>query len=399
MKRKIRTCILVIILIGGYLIQKENLKSEVLSDSFNLQHIRTIKLTDKAEGGGARPEIVFANGRFYIIFLGGIIHGFERSFKVKICDLYFNELATKILVTSSPIYGGPTDIRISKDEDNLYVFYEMASKEKGAHLFGAKYKLDREFTKLAAAEYPIAEGPYWFDTKIGDETLDDPTSIVIDGQVYVMTKLRTGIIPQSDTYYRLREISPDLSQVLSTRDLDLSNAINGGASVNSLFYDQNFIYSVLPTVIRPFCGPGGGPEVADLNLALIRFDKNWNFNAYYDVLTLTSNSEVEHMPTGVRLVNDYLYVVHHETPREWDCTGLEEGPGKGNIIKLKVYDNNYNLVEDIQVTDEGYRGKHPTIEIIGHRVYVAYGSNELGGDRGNVVVKVYERIKKTRRKR
>jgi hypothetical protein len=391
--------LLIAILIGGYLIQEENLRSEVLLDSFNLRHIKTIKLTNMVEGGGARPEIVFANGRFYIIFLGGIFHGFERSFKVKICDMDFNELATKILVSSSPVYGSPTDIRISKDGDNLYIFYEMVSKEKGAYLFGAKYKLDKEFAKLAATEYPIAEGPYWYDAKMGDETLDDPASVAIDGRVYVMTKLRTGIIPQSDTYYRLREISPDLSQVLSTRDLDLSDAIDGGASVNNLFYDQNFIYSVLPTVIRPFCGPGGGPEVADLNLVLIRFDKNWNFNTYYDVFTLTSDSEVEHMPTGVRLVNGYLYVVHHETPREWDCTGSKEGPGKGAIIKLKVYDNNYNLLEDIQVTDEGYRGKHPTIEIVDYRVYVAYGSDELGEGRGNVIVKVYERIKKIKRRR
>lgn len=371
--------------------------------SFQLQHVRTVTITTDAEGGGARPELVYANDRFFVIYLGNIrIGSGERAFKLKVFDRDFStEIAARDLVTASPEYGGPTDIRVTSDGEFLYAFYEMASPQAGAHLLAAKYALTDDFPRLAYTAEPIATGPYWHDARPGDETLDDPAPVLGPDSVtsttlstsFVMTKVRTGITPDSDTIYRLRELTTDLVPVGTARDLDLSQAVDGGANVNSLLYVDGNFYTVLYTTVAPMCGRGGGPDVANYDLMMIRFDGSWTYDPATDVWALSKCSEVERYISGFGYRDGAFYVAYHSTPRTWTCQpgGPPPGPGPGEVVWLKVFDADLNPVDAVVVSGDAFGG-HPTVEVVGDLVYVAYERKEAGEERGNVVVAIYQKV-------
>lgn len=87
------------------------------------QEIKTPNLLKKIEiSNAARPEIVVARDRAFIVYLEPSMSG--NSFKVKIYDRDLTkEIASKILVTKSSTYGSPTDIRVVSDGTHLYAFY------------------------------------------------------------------------------------------------------------------------------------------------------------------------------------------------------------------------------------------------------------------------------------
>ncbi|MFQ5593546.1 MAG: hypothetical protein ACE5HA_05305 [Anaerolineae bacterium] len=99
--------------------------------------------------------------------------------------------------------------------------------------------------------------------------------------------------PDSDTIYRRRELTADLSLIGEARDLDLSQVADGGANVNALLYLNGNFYTVVSTTIAPQCGPGGGPDVADSNLMMIRLDEDWGYDPVTDVWTLAACPELE----------------------------------------------------------------------------------------------------------
>ncbi|MFQ6116010.1 MAG: hypothetical protein ACE5NG_18265 [bacterium] len=173
-----------------------------------LHYVRTVEITTDAEGRGARPEIRFANNRFYIIYLSNLDGG-RRAFKVKVFDASLeNVLTAKAIVESDTFYGGCTDIRNSADSVGMYLFYEKANAAKdSAYLFAEKYKFDEKFTNIYSYNGPIARGAYWYTAKPGDELLDDPASVIVGDRICVMTKIKGGdLLFNSVPTYRVREL-------------------------------------------------------------------------------------------------------------------------------------------------------------------------------------------------
>ncbi|MFQ6129517.1 MAG: hypothetical protein ACE5OT_01760 [Candidatus Hadarchaeaceae archaeon] len=350
-------------------------------------------LTTDAEGGGARPEIVFADNHFFVIYLGNVTTVGNRAFKLKVYDREFNEIGSKTLVTSSPEYGGPTDIRVAVRDNYLYAAYEMAERNLGAHLFVAKYALTPDFPLIASTIQPIATGPYYENAQIGDETMDDPAPVVAGDSLYVMTKIRTAMLIEAQTLYRLRKISKSDLSVVLTEDLDLSSAIDGPAGVGSVLYVNGDFWLIESTMLVPPVPPQGSWENANSDIILIKTDGNWQFDAARDIYTLSSTTEREHYPSGARFANGKLYVVYVQFVRE--PVKKPSGPPKPVLIWLKVFDSNFQLVDGAQVAaGEDFGGNHPTVEVVENKIYVAYGAQNFDDGNRNVVVDIYELVAK-----
>jgi hypothetical protein len=120
----------------------------------SLSLTRTIAVTTDAEGGSARPEIIATSNRVFVVYLGNIGNGGNRTFNVKIFDSNLDNLiASKTIVTTTTEYGSPTDIRVASDGQYLYAFYETAKTTSQTstttYLWGAKYALDDALTRVA----------------------------------------------------------------------------------------------------------------------------------------------------------------------------------------------------------------------------------------------------------
>lgn len=353
---------------------------ELQSEQVKLEHISTLQLTDITDGYGARPEIIAHNDYFYIIYLGNITT--QRSHKVRIYDKDFNLLDDKVLHSGSSTYGSPTDIRVTKDGDYLYVFYELSSESTGANLFGKKYSLDGEFTLVA--EGFIASGPYFFDAEDGEETLNDPASVVVDGRVYLMTQIKdSGGTPPNpsiaSTRYRLRELYPDLSEIIETRDIDLSASMGGWSFAGSLAYTNGNIYYIQAS-ITSFTGiaPAG------MELMMVEFDTNWDYDLDQDVFALTDTANTtEGMPLGV-LFNDNLLFVSYRVGEVTEAN--EQNATSVGEMWLDVYNDEFNRIDSIRASSEGLFGEHATVAVVGDFAYVAYGGKSASETYENLYV-------------
>lgn len=345
-----------------------------------LEYIETFTLTDRADGYGARPEIA-SNGEYiYIVYLGDLTT--QRSHKVRIYDLDFNLIGEKVLATGSPEYGGVTDIRISKDDNYVYSFYEMAGKKTGASLFGAKYRMDGSFTKVAESDGPIATSAFFFDAVDGEETLNDPASIVVNGKVYLMTQItyKRGGVRNAKTLYRLRELSSDLSEIVDSRDIDLSEAMTGWAGLANLLEIRGATYTIQGSLVSY-------PSGFSSDLRMVRFDADWGFDQDTDVFDLTNTEDTtETMPVGARYVDGYLFVSF----RVGDVTvAAPENPTSRGELWLNMYDSNFELIDSVQVSADGVEGEHASVEVVGDYVYVAYGGSTSDAEREDVYVGVF----------
>lgn len=372
----LRTKLFALLFTGYFLINLLPLQAQVL------QQVRTVEITTDATGRGARPEIHFANNRFYIIYLG-IIGPAKTAFKVKVYDSSLeNVLTEKIIVESDTAYGGTTDIRSVADSEGVYLFFEKANKVKdAAFLFGEKYAFDEEFTKANAYDGPIIQGAYWQTSEAGDELLDDPASVIVGNRVYVMTKIKGGgNLFTSVPTYRVRGLDANLSQVDTTFDLTIPE-MRGWAFVNSLLHTDNSIYHLQPSLAS------ASPPV-NLDLRLVRFSEQWQYESS-DVLTISNESWSESMLTGfIRDKDGFYYLTFVEPAESPDPT--QTGPSGGHLW-LKMYDSNFNEIQAISLLDTAYLGTHPTLAIVGDSVYVAYGRSVPAPYKENVVVKVYRK--------
>lgn len=350
----------------------------VSSDKIKLKHIKSLQLTSASDGFGARPEIISNGQLFYVVYLGDFTT--NRKFKVRIYDSDFNLIKEKALVSFNPQYGSPTDIRVSKDGDYLYAFFEMGSKVSGAHLFAAKYRLDQDFTKIAETINPIAESSYFHDSQDGDELLDDPASVIIEGRPFVMTKIKNSGkgLQNGRTLYVVRELSPDLKSVIQKKDIDLSRVMNGWAYLNNLFYVNGKINHIQPTITS------FGPRI-NFDLALLRFDGQWNFQN--NLTMLTDTPIVEGMPTGLRFTDDLLFLTYRTGEAKRVGQGSPTSPGQ---LWLNIYNHDFQLLESLRLTSGGLAGEHSTVEVVGDNVCAAYGAKRDSDEHENIYVDIFK---------
>lgn len=103
--------------------------------------------------------------------------------------------------------------------------------------------------------------------------------------------------------------------------------MDGGAGVNVLLYLNGSFYTALSTTLAPMCEPGGGSDVANYALMMIRFDGSWTYAPIADIWTLSECLEVERYVLGLEYADGAFYVAYHSTARTWTCQPA--GPGAG----------------------------------------------------------------------
>jgi len=349
--------------------------NEETKPTINLQLLKTIKLTNDEDGRGARPEILAYRNNNYVVYLGDITG--QRKFKVRIYDKDFNLLKEKQLVSTDDRNRKPTDIRVSKQDGFAYVFYELTDKTIGSAIYGAKYELDDNFTEISKSNGPIIMSRYdFFNTPDGEPTLDDPASVIIDDKLYIMLKIRDKGkgLTNANTLYFLIELNSDFKDA-STKELDLSEVMDGWATANSLIFDDDKILHIQSSI--------SGKS----DLKMIQFNKYWQYDTN-DVYNLTNTQQIsETMPMGATLKDDLLFV-SYKTGEPKQVT--PDNPLNSGDIWLEIFNENYKSIDKIKVNNDNIQGEHSTVEVIGDYVYVAYDGKTTSETKGNIYVNIYK---------
>lgn len=347
-----------------------------------LQLVQTIRLT--TDGASARPEILFAGDRFYLVYLSYAQSG-ENEIRLRLFDtnLAFTGIE-RVLVSTDTEGWSPTDYRVFTDGAYIFAAWEMVRGDE-RRLYLARYDLNYELV-----EGPILASEAAKPAEVGDEHLDDPTLTIVPPYIYLVTHLehcRSG-----DPQFRVRRYAyEDLSQPLEELEIgtgDLLPLKHGQHAVlfdstNSTFYLVTTFMHEDPTKSCPVFPPG--PE-ANPGIAVHEYDAAWNYKGSQKIV---DGPEDESGPKGFRSDGSRFYLSYRVVERfePQDRAVYADG-------KLRVFDREFNLVEDLWLTDPGdslYMRDHISIELVLGRVYVAYpyGSAEMGGG-GDIFVNVYK---------
>jgi len=354
-----------------------------------LDFIKTVAITSGAEGGSARPEIVVTEGRAYVVYLGHIAAGINRTFNVKIFDSGLGTLiASKTIVAPGTQYGSPTDIRIAADGQFLYAFYETATITE-TFLHGAKYVLNDSFDLAAAAPQPVATGRPVFELGEGEEVLNDPAPLVGPDGVFVVTRLWSGIATAGSTIYRVREFSKETMAQKRQFDLDLSGVADGRGRVTSLLYFGGSIHMALATTVSD-AGANDSNRMSDdgaqCDILLVRMKPDWTFDPSADVLVISAEpDDRENYITGLRTDGRYFYLTYKQA--------VGSPPTGEQRSVIKIFDMAFNLLlkQVVRSVAWGAGGGEirPSLEVRGNMVYSGQSTGS-GIGTGNAEIVVYE---------
>ena len=247
--------------------------------------------------------MVATQDRVFVVYLGNIGAGGNRTFDVKVFDANLDGvIASKAIVGRTSEYGSPTDIRIASDDQYLYAFYETAKATSPTsattYLWGAKYALSDSFDRVAYTPAPITSSKPLSELPEGGEMVDDPAPLLGPNSVFVVTRIKHSLSMAGQTVYRVREFSKDNLTKLSKFDLDLSSAADGRARVASLLFWSGHIYMALATTVSDQ-GISENADSAKSDVILVRMTENWTFDPQQDVLTLSAQpDDVENYVSG-----------------------------------------------------------------------------------------------------
>lgn len=361
--------------------------------SFSMNLVKKVNLTTDAEGGSARPEIIATGDRVFVVYLGNITVGSNRTFDVKIFDSNLDTvLLTKKLVETTADYGGPTDIRVASDGQYLYVFYEtnkhISLTESITYLWGAKYKLDDNFSQVASIKTPITSSKPAVNPPDGHELLDDPAPLVGPNSVFVITRYNYSLSRAGNTTYHVREFNKDTLAQKSEFDLDLSGAADGRGRVTSLLIRNNNILMALATTVSDQGITEATDDGAFSDIILVKTGLDWTFNSLTDVQTISSEpDDRENYITGFKADSSYFYMTYKQA--------VGSPPAGEQMAVIKIFDANFNLVhkEKVKTTLWGPSGGEirPSLEVIGNRIFSGQSSGQ-GIGTGNAEVYVYEYV-------
>jgi hypothetical protein len=356
----------------------------------SLQYVKTVAITTTEEGGSARPEVVATTDRVFVLYLGNIQSG-DRTFSLKVYDNDLaNVLASQALVSTTPQYGGPTDIRVAGDGQYLYAFYETHKPTSPTtavtYLWAAKYSLDDAFGRVGYTPTPFAQSAPMSQLHEGGEALDDPAPLVGPSSVFVVTRLKHSLSMSGQTVYRVRELAKDDLSPLSQFALDLSGTANGRGRVTSLLFHNNRIYMALATTVSDQGLNENSDDGAKSDIVLVRMMPDWTFDPQTDVQTISAEpNDVENYVCGLEGDNDYLYVTYKQS--------AGAPPAGEHRAWIKVFDWDFNMVhgEQVRTTVWGPGGGElrPSLELMGDRIFSGQ-STGAGLGSGDAEVFVYQ---------
>ena len=358
--------------------------------SVNLNLVNTIVVTTDAEGGAARPEVVATDDRIFALYLGHISGGADtKSFDVKV---YTADLSSTVTTTSivlpSLSYGAATDIRVARDDQYVYAFYETTTTS-ATYLHGAKYALNDSFDLVAQAAEPIVSAKPVFQTVEGDEILNDPAPLVGPDSVFIVTRLMSPIAMSGNTIYRVREFNKDTLAQIKQFDLDLSAVADGRGRVASLLFWNNSIYMALATTVsdeglneQNLMSDDG----AQSDILLVKMTTNWTFDPLTDITTLSAEADDrENYITGLFADNRYFYMTYKQA--------VASPPTGEQRAVIKIFDPSFNLVHKEIVRSvawgEGGGEIRPSLEVYGGKIYSGQSTGTSLGS-GNAEISVYE---------
>lgn len=353
--------------------------------------IKNIPVTESSEGGSARPELVVTADRVFVVYLGNISSGSNRTFNLKIFNKDLDTvILSKILVSTTEQFGGPTDIRVASDGQYLYAFYEThkptSPTTATTYLWGAKYVLNDNFDRVAYTEAPIISSKPMLELNDGGELLDDPAPLMGSTSVFVVTRLKYSLAIAGKTIYRVREFSKNDLTKLSDFDLDLSNApgIDGRGRVCNLIYFNEHYYIALPTTVSDIGIVEAVDPSAISNIALIKLDTNWKLNSQTDVKIISAEpNDKEFYLSGLNTDGNYFYVTYVQ---------IASG---AHMAILKVFDMNYNLIQKLVVKNivaqPGGGEIRPSFAVRENRIFSGQSAGESIGS-GNAEIILYEKI-------
>jgi hypothetical protein len=355
----------------------------------SLPLVANVALTTDEEGGSARPEIVATSNRVFVVYLGNIASGSDRSFFVKIYDSDLKSLiATKTLVQTTVDYGGPTDIRVASDGQYLYAFYETFSSETTTtYLWGAKYALSDTFDLVVSTLTPITSGTPLAIPPDGHELLDDPAPLVGQDSIFVVTRYDNFLSKAENTIYHVREFDKALVPIREF-DLDLSNAAVGRGRVASLLSWNGNIYIALATTVPSVVVDEAYDDGALSDIVLVRMTQDWTYDPGSDVFVLSAEpDDRENYVTGLEADSSYFYITYKQTVGSPDA-----GEHRAWI---KIFDHSFNrvhaeLVKSVPWSTAGAAVLvRPSLEVAGTTIYSGQsGSQTLGA--GNAEIYVYD---------
>lgn len=329
------------------------------------EEISSVSLLKKVDiKDGARPEVVAADNRVFVVYLDRSSGSNQHS--VKIFDKDMNtEIAYKNLFSKSSEYGSPIDIRVASDGNYVYAFHytEDAAVKKESWLFGAKYNQDDSFERVAYTGL-IATSKSYRSHEASDEHLDDPIVLIGQSSVFAITR----IISSSVYTYVVREFDKNLN-FKKTFNVDLSGIAqtkldHGQASA---VYYNGYYYMVIPSM----------KGVSSLDLFMIKFDTDWNIADYRFI---SQSSQDEWFVTGMRVYGDYFFVAY------------KEGEFSGAKSILKVFDNDFNLITHTTVKEQETLGESmkPSLSVNNDKAYVGLSSGGGIGAAGTAHIYILE---------
>ena len=358
------------------------------STSVSLDPVKTVTLTTDAEGGSARPEVVATDSRVFAVYLGHIAGGFDtKSFDVKVYDAGLSSVVTSTtIVPLSEAYGSATDIRVARDGQYVFTFFETSTTST-TYLHGAKYALNDSFDLVARAAEPIASAKPVFQTVEGDEILNDPAPLVGPDSVFVVTRFMASIGMSGNTVYRVREFNKDTLALIRQFDLDLSGVADGRGRVTSLLFRNNAIYMALATTVSD---QGVNDQYlmsddgAQCDIILVRMTTDWTFDPQTDVRTLSAEAnDRENYITGLRADDKYIYLTYKQA--------VGAPPTGEQRAVIKIFDKNFDLLsKEIArsvVWGPGGGEMRPSLEVYGNTLYSGQSTGaSMGSGNGQIIV-------------
>jgi len=360
------------------------------STSVSLALVKTLTLTTDAEGGSARPEIIATDSRVFAVYLGHIDGGSDtKAFDVKVYDSGLASVVTSTTIVPPDLsYGSATDIRIARDGQYMYAFYETSTTAT-TYLLGAKYALNDSFDLVARTTGPIASAKPVFETVEGDEILNDPAPLVGPDSVFVVTRFMASLGMSGKTVYRVREFSKDTLAELRQFDLDLSDVADGRGRVASFLFWNNAIYMALATTVSDQ-GVNDQNLMSDdgalCDIILVTMTPSWTFDPLTDVRTISAEADDrENYITGLRTDGTYFFMTYKQ------AVG---GPPTGEQrAVIKIFDKDFNLLhKEIArsvVWGEGGGAMRPSLEVYGNSIFSGQSTGATLGS-GNAQIIMYE---------
>lgn len=353
-----------------------------------LAAIKTVEVTTTSEGGSARPEMIATADRVYVVYLGNIGSGANRTFNVKIFDANLDSVVTSTTIVSpSAQYGSPTDIRIASDGQAAYAFYETASSSLGTtYLWGAKYALNDTFATAASTTVPIAVSTGNINPPDCHEILNDPAPLIGPNDVFVVTRYDCSLATAGSTLYHVRGFNKDTLALTSSFVLDLSDAADGRGRVSSLVYWNNRIYTALATTVSNTGILEQLDDSAASDIVLVIMNDNWTFDPSTDVRTISSDQadDRENYITGLRTDGTYFYLTYKQL--------VVPPPSGEQRAIVKIFDMDFNLLhkEIVKTTTWPGGGEvRPSLEILGSTIYSGQDNGPSLGA-GNAEIFVYQ---------